>query len=282
MESDFFRPIDSPGAEDDPERPPKTYVSGPDLTWHGVAFLGLIAFAIAAFAFSVAYLDGPHTRSETSLLIAVVATAALGGLLHATTSFVTFAGNRQLLHSWVPWLHLRAPLGVALGLLVYAAFRAGIFGDGEVAEAKDFFTLSFATGLAGMFSKQVADKLGDLVDKIFVTSTPVERKDALHEEGADGATAASAAAPAFDETIQRVQRRLIELGHLASPDAQGMATDDGILDDETRGAIAAFLQAIEITDADREATLGPEAGPDYWSGLLDLLDHEAERRQASP
>src|SRR5262245_11773636 len=50
-------------------------------------------------------------RAENMLLLVAVA-GALGALIHVTSSFADYVGNRQLVLSWVWWLLLRVPIGV--------------------------------------------------------------------------------------------------------------------------------------------------------------------------
>ena len=60
---------------------------------------------------------------DARLFITVVAAGALGSLVHCQTSFADYVGNRNLKRSWVWYLNLRTPIGVALALLFYVVLR---------------------------------------------------------------------------------------------------------------------------------------------------------------
>ena len=57
------------------------------------------------------------------LFIMVAAAGALGSLIYTLTSFVDYVGNRRLASSWVWWLLLRTPIGMALALMLYLVLR---------------------------------------------------------------------------------------------------------------------------------------------------------------
>jgi hypothetical protein len=213
----------------------------------------------------------PNCPSKELWLITIaVVSAWMGGLIHAGTSFATFAGNRQLMHSWLWWFYLRPPIGALLGVLVYLSARAA--SNGEVNTCADVYRYALLAGVAGLFSKQASDKLSDLVDSIFSPSKPPVRYDPLdhRQPTAEGTDTAAAAAP-YAELIQWVQRTLIELGYLPKTTPAGQASDNGVLGDDTRAAVEAFLKAEQFTREDRLATLGEETDPDYWAKLLQLL-----------
>lgn len=193
MKGDFSDHLDTPVVSEDPNRPPKRYVPEKQVRTHAICFAVFIGLAIIALAMLLRSLscaagaaqDAPCTcaSNELVLIALVIAAGAIGGLIHAATSFVTFAGNRELLESWMFWLYLRAPIGMLLALLVYLAIRAGIFGDSTSGSVADMYRIAFFAGLSGLFSKQVADKLSDLVDNLFVPSKRPSRADALEQTG---------------------------------------------------------------------------------------------------
>lgn len=289
MKGDFADQLDTPVPGEDKDRPPKRHVPEGRVGWHALGFFILIVAAIGGLTLFLSYIsctpgvdkDAPCTcAADESVLVAlVIAAGAIGGLIHAATSFATFAGNRELLASWIFWLYLRAPLGVLLALLVYLAIRAGIFGDMEVATCAGVYKVAFFAGLSGLFSKQVADKLSDLVDNLFLSSKPPNRADALeHTQTSDETKTAQAGAgeqAKFEEIIRKVQQCLIKLGHLPARN-DGGPSDDGILTDATRDAINRFFAAEGITAEERLAAFGEEADPDYWPKLLEQLEGMAK------
>jgi len=274
--------LETPAVGLDDDRPAKTYVERREIFYHGLAFLAAMGISVAALIWLVSAISCaaaeaplcPTCSSEEWRLIAIVVVSAwMGGLIHAATSFATFAGNRQLMHSWLWWFYLRPPIGALLGVLVYLAARAEVFGKRPFENCSEIYYFALLAGIAGLFSKQVTDKLSDLVDSLFAPFKPPIRHDGLDYSGSveAGAAAAGAAEAKFEEVIQRVQRLLIELGFLPKATESGAATADGILGESTRSAIAAFLSSQEITDDDRRATLGNETDPDYWAKLVQLL-----------
>ena len=123
------------------------------------------------------------------LFIMVAAAGALGSLIHTLTSFVDYVGNRRLALSWVWWLLLRTPIGIALALMLYLVLRGGLFslpsnGAGAgVNNGLNPYGFAAVAAMAGMFSKQATDKLRELFDTLFHTTQPVDRADPLAHVG---------------------------------------------------------------------------------------------------
>jgi hypothetical protein len=279
--ADHLLGLNTPTLDEDPDRPAKKYVEPGMVIFHGVAFLAAtIAAGVVLYMLecsetcctAIVPKEGPAVVPAGHLLLVAIVSGMLGGLIHAISSFTDFAGNRQLLHSWIPWLYLRAPIGALLAVVVYFVLQTrGLSGSC----CEQLHTVALSAALTGLFSKQVADKLSDLVDNLFVPSKQPARYDALQRETTTGGTAASAAKEeGYDETIKRVQQLLIQLGFLGQTTSDGKAADDGILDDDTRAAVETFLAAHGVT-GDARKQLGDEYTPDFWPLLLDLLESAA-------
>jgi hypothetical protein len=122
---------------------------------------------------------------DTAVLKIVLIAGGLGAYVHAVTSFVTYMGNRNLRWAWIYWIALRVPLGAALALLVHFLFMARLLGPdttpgAEDAQAVTQESLALAVGLAGLvglFSRQVIDKLAELMDTLIPSKANAERKD---------------------------------------------------------------------------------------------------------
>jgi len=114
--------------------------------------------------------DG-NAPDEAQLLLLVVLAAALGSYVHATTSFVTFTGNRRFVDSWAWWYVLRPPIGISLALVFYLVIRGGLllFSDQSHVDMGDLYALTGIAGLVGLCSKQASDKLRELFDVLFRT-----------------------------------------------------------------------------------------------------------------
>jgi IPT/TIG domain len=130
---------------------------------------------------------------DARLFITVVAAGAVGSLVHCLTSFADYVGNRSLKRSWVWYLVLRTPIGIALALLFYVVLRGGLIAPTLTSTATDSGSKSHAwtllnpyglaaiAAMAGMFSKQATDKLSELFDTLFKTDNPVDRRDPLNQ-----------------------------------------------------------------------------------------------------
>lgn len=105
---------------------------------------------------------------DTRLLLISLWFGALGSLLHAGASFATFAGNRQLVASWVPWYIVRPLLGAGLATVFYVVLRAGFATTGGAPVANvSHFTVAAAAALVGLFTHRATLKLKEVFDAIF-------------------------------------------------------------------------------------------------------------------
>jgi hypothetical protein len=115
---------------------------------------------------------------ETRYLLIVAVVGALGSYIHLATSFADFMGNRQFVSSWMWWYLVRPFIGTALALVLYFAVRGGLITGNAGAENLSPYGIAAIAGLAGMFSKQAADKLREVFEDLFKT-TPIPRSDPL-------------------------------------------------------------------------------------------------------
>ncbi len=115
--------------------------------------------------------------------------AALGGLLGACiyvlVSMSSFYGNRQLKASWFHWYGWRPLIGAGLGMLVVMGSKIGSIDGLASFDATNPFQVVFIAGLAGLFSRQILDKLMDVVDAFFKSSRDESRRDSLVSNGRD-------------------------------------------------------------------------------------------------
>jgi hypothetical protein len=118
-------------------------------------------------------------RAE-NLLLLVAAMGALGALIHVTSSFADYVGNRQLVLSWVWWLLLRIPIGVALAVVFYMLIRGGlIIPNGTTEPQINPYGIGGLAALIGMFAKQATDKLADIFDNLFHSDKDIARSEPL-------------------------------------------------------------------------------------------------------
>jgi hypothetical protein len=104
---------------------------------------------------------------QTALIVLVLVMGALGGFVHAATSFASYAGNRTLKVSWMWWYALRLLIGAALALGFYFVISGGLFSlQGSAEQVNSYGTGAFAF-LVGLFSKQAIDKLEQILEVAF-------------------------------------------------------------------------------------------------------------------
>ena len=114
------------------------------------------------------------------LLLISVWFGALGSLLHAGSSFGSFAGNRQLVASWVPWYIVRPLLGAGLATVFYVVMRAGLATTAGVPLANvSHFTVAAAAALVGLFTQRATLKLREVFDALFPPQEGDQHADAL-------------------------------------------------------------------------------------------------------
>jgi hypothetical protein len=94
----------------------------------------------------------------------------MGAYIHAATSFAEFMGVRSFARSWFWWYLLRIPIGAALALITYFALRGGLLAANGSSDAVNPYGVAALSALAGLFSKQAADKLSEVFDTLFRTS----------------------------------------------------------------------------------------------------------------
>jgi len=108
---------------------------------------------------------------EQDVLLMVILMGALGGFLHLTSSLAKYVGNRQLLRSWVIYYLLMPVEGSALAVAVYLLLRVGVLNPSST-NADSTGNLNWVgiygfSVLAGIFSKQALEMLGNVFNTIF-------------------------------------------------------------------------------------------------------------------
>jgi hypothetical protein len=107
--------------------------------------------------------------NEARLILIVLLVGALGSIIHASTSFISYVGNKKLEISWSWWYMLRPFIGSILALIFYFVIRAGFLSAGAGSEQISIFGIAAISGLVGMFSKNAIDKLEELFKTLFKT-----------------------------------------------------------------------------------------------------------------
>lgn len=120
-------------------------------------------------------LQGPE---EKDVLLMVMMMGALGGFIHLTSSVTKYIGNREFLRSWVIYYLLMPVEGAGLAVTVYLVVRVGVLNpassNGTTTPNLNWVGIYALSALAGLFSKQALELLGDVFSTIFKR---VEAKD---------------------------------------------------------------------------------------------------------
>jgi IPT/TIG domain len=135
---------------------------------------------------------GPAFRG---MLILIFLMGATGGLIHGISSFAIYAGNRELLPSWVWWYCMKPLLGALVALAVYLVFRAGLGSADYSLGTADCVKVAAFSVLIGLFAENATLKLKDIFETLF---TP--REDPRRNKAGAGALAdpvISSLEPAF-------------------------------------------------------------------------------------
>jgi uncharacterized membrane protein YgcG len=127
--------------------------------------------------------------ADVRILILVLLAGALGAYVHAAQSYASYIGNQKFKKQWTWWYMLRIPVGSALALFLYFTTRGGLLtGTTPPSETDDlniFGIMSFAA-LAGLFSKQLIDKLAEVFSNFFKSEEDAKRSDKYDEDKGKG------------------------------------------------------------------------------------------------
>jgi hypothetical protein len=136
--------------------------------------------AASTTAIDVSYLSAQLSVSaETSIFLVVICFGVLGSTVHVGTSLASYLGNGRFRASWATWYVLRPLIAAALATIAYVAFRAGFLSTQAPADSINLFGVAAVAALAGLFSKQVTDKLEDVMNVVFASQRNGERGDKL-------------------------------------------------------------------------------------------------------
>jgi hypothetical protein len=145
--------------------------------WPGAADPGC-AFNTTACAVSVFNSEIKLTLELRQILVAFFA-GMMGNTIASTLSFSSYVGNRKLELSWLPWYFFNPLAGALIATLFYFLYRGGMVSAGTPGAAISAYTIAGLGGLAGMFSKNAADKMKEVFDTVFRSRQDEQRKDKL-------------------------------------------------------------------------------------------------------
>jgi hypothetical protein len=118
---------------------------------------------------------GSSAAGSAALLAFVMVMGALGSMLHFSSSFVEYVGNRTFKASWF-WYYVSRPF-VGAGLAVIFFFLCGA-GWVSQANAGGLMTVATVSALVGLFSDKAVRKLSDILDTVLAAKD--ERKDKVN------------------------------------------------------------------------------------------------------
>lgn len=121
-------------------------------------------------------MKGETMDIDTHFVFLVVLAGSLGALIHglAKLSHNTWDGivkQREAL-----WYLSRPFLGAALAIAVYAVFRGGLLTTSNV-EILNPYGMAAISIIVGLSTKQVTEKLKDMLDSVFPTKKPEEEPE---------------------------------------------------------------------------------------------------------
>lgn len=103
---------------------------------------------------------------ETRLLLIVMLCGFLGALIYSLRSFLWYAGNRNLVRSWLALYALVPLVGAMLAVVFYLVLRGGLFSPSTTISDTSPFGFAAVAALVGMFTNQAAEKLRSVFETL--------------------------------------------------------------------------------------------------------------------
>jgi hypothetical protein len=126
------------------------------------AATSLTGSAPAKTSASVRFLFGAFTlrlSPDTGLLVLAIIMGALASWAGAATAFGEHLGAGNFNKDWAWWYALRVPIGIAVGILVYLAFRGGFLSGSNATKDANPYGVGALAGLGGLFARQATARL---------------------------------------------------------------------------------------------------------------------------
>jgi hypothetical protein len=117
---------------------------------------------------------------ETRMVLLVVCAGALGSVVHSLRSVYWYAGNRNLIWSWVP-KYLIQPFGASvLAVVFYLVIRGGFFSAEAGFEHISPFGFMALSAIVWMFSEQAVLKLKEISETLLSKPPPGKNAEPQH------------------------------------------------------------------------------------------------------
>jgi hypothetical protein len=111
-----------------------------------------------------------HASFDGRLILIVLIAGGLGAYVHAASSLADYVGNQKFATSWILWYLLRPFIGMSLALVLYVVVRAGFISVTAASSDINIYGIAAIAAMAGLFSKQAADKLNEVFTTAFRTA----------------------------------------------------------------------------------------------------------------
>ena len=103
-----------------------------------------------------------------TIFVFLVSLGVLGAGLSGLRAFAKYKGTRTFENSWAWWYLARPAIGAGVAPIAYWALRTGIVGSSAAStEVLDPYGIAVLGAIAGLFSRNVLVKLGEVIDVIF-------------------------------------------------------------------------------------------------------------------
>lgn len=199
---------------------------------------------------------------DLSYLAMVILVGMLGSFIHTATSFATYVGNGTFGHSWIWWYALRPFTGAALALLLYFAVLGGLVSLSDATgsvSAGDInpYGIAAIAGLAGMFSKTVADKLQDVFEALFTSNRDAARGHKLADPAIESLEPETVAAGAENFTLKILGRFFVAGSKVRVGTAEavpGTIVSEGEIHVQIAGPVNEDVEVVVIGPEGRTST----------------------------
>ena len=112
---------------------------------------------------------------DTHFIFLVVLAGSLGALIHGLAKLAHNTWDGIVKQREALWYLSRPFLGAALAIAVYAVFRGGLLTTSNV-EILNPYGMAAISIIVGLSTKQVTEKLKDMLDAVFPTKKPEEQQ----------------------------------------------------------------------------------------------------------
>lgn len=106
---------------------------------------------------------------EIRLFLVAALSGALGSTVILLVTFVDFATSNKFQNEMLWWYYLRPVTGFIVAFVVYIAIRGGILKVESDVSFLNPYTISGVSAVAGIWSRQIVDKLRSYADSNFRT-----------------------------------------------------------------------------------------------------------------